>query len=662
VCKCEHHDFAPADAADAQSRPKVDCECAGFGTAGRGAALSILAGKKVDNVDISGENPELYGMEECPGMDKALLWALRALMHRAGIRRIKVLAGYSCWVDHYYRVNEVRWEHDRSTFHLGKAVDFYLEACTQADIGNFSKPPCSHCAAVHRAAIKLCGFQLGWQDKGRVSVAELGNARLGWQEPGGLTLAELKNEVRLPASPFSIHLNTVRRGDLARPAVPADFAPTHAKAVEPLYEGGLSVSFPLDLGMGCDPRTAPSEEFFRTVESKLSGGFPLGRSRTWHGGAHLFTPAGMMVRAIADGEVVACRCGSDEIAEYGSRNFLLLRHVWKEAPAPPNPRYWYSLYMHLDDGKAKADSVYRWRRQLFLRSQAYLKPSAPSPVFERTTVDTKHHLRPLDGVQNNECRGVVAGDAVALHTNANVNAVTLDDYYLAELKTWAANPAQSTLARLAHPDKEIYAFTKLENADVATLEGGLAGLAAPDTVVAVPAAHRFPVAAGEFIGQAGIEPWNPLLAADGQFVHLEVFSEHQFFTAPGWKVVETGDAVADRRAAVNALLTEKAIAEPPDKVLLSADLAGREEDLLRDKLRSVILKMPSLWKVDWRAALDAKKEQYARKPQSLADAGADFNTWCWWDTVAAADNTILPTAAKIHHYHPLAFLLALAHP
>jgi hypothetical protein len=652
VCKCEHHDFAPADAADPQKRPKVACECtAGFGVAGHGAGLSILAGKKRDGADISAENKELYCMEEYPGMDKALLWALRALMHRAGIRRIKILAGYSCWVDHYYRVNEVRWEHDRSTFHLGKAVDFYLETCAEADIGDFSKAPCAKCADVHRDAMKLCGFQLGWQDKGRVSVAEL------------------RNDVRLPASPFSIHLNTVRRGDPSDPANPAnlanpaDFVQTHAKAVEPLYKGGVGVSFPLGMAAACDVRTAPSEPFFRGVESKPSGGFPLGRSRMWHGGIHLFAPYGTMVRAIADGEVVACRCGSSDAVNYGSRNFLLLRHVWMEQPAPRNPRYWYSLYMHLDQGKAAADSNYRWRRQLFLRSKAYLKPLVPCPVFEHIADGTKHYLRPLDGRQNNECRGVVAGDAVELHANANVNAVTLDDY-LAGLKTWAANPAQSTLARLADPAKVIYAFTKLENADVATLEAGLAGLATPDTVVAVPAAHRFRVAAGESIGQVGAEPSHPLLSADGPFVHLEVFSEHQLLTAPGWTVVDGGDAgaAADRRAAVNALLTAKVIAEPPDKVLLSADLDGRQDDILRDKLRSVILKMPSLWKVDWLAALDAKKDQFARKPKSLADAGADFNTWRWWDTVAAADNTILPTAAKIFHYHPLAFLLALAYP
>ena len=221
------------------------------------------------------------------------------------------------------------------------------------------------------------------------------------------------------------------------------------------------------------------------------------------------------------------------------------------------------------------------------------------------------------------------------------------------------------LVKLKDDTLDTYAFTKLENVVVATLVPGGADLAKQDSIVAVPAAYRVKVAAGEVIGKVAKPPMEPLLKPDGAFVHLEVFSEHQLTTAAGWKVLDLGAGLAagDRRAAVAKLLAEKLTPRTTRPgAILAADLLHRGDEVSREALRSVILKMPSLWKIDWTAALDGAKTQFPRTPQQLGlIAASEFEDYCWWTAVATKDNTILPAAATIHHFHPLAFLLALAY-
>src|SRR5262249_20793506 len=48
------------------------------------------------------DNLDLYDKREYPGMDKAVIWAVRALMHRAAVADIEVVAGYKCWFDNFH--------------------------------------------------------------------------------------------------------------------------------------------------------------------------------------------------------------------------------------------------------------------------------------------------------------------------------------------------------------------------------------------------------------------------------------------------------------------------------------------------------------------------------------------------------------------------------
>src|SRR5205823_10974056 len=119
----------------------------------------------------------------------------------------------------------------------------------------------------------------------------------------------------------------------------------------------------------------------------------------------------------------------------------------------------------------------------------------------------------------------------------------------------------------------------------------------------------------------------------GTFVHVEIFSDQAFITGDGWQQIDAGAAakVPDRKAIVLALVGKKLLSKPPDDVLLDEDIRHSEQDVYRELARAVILKMPSEWALDWKAAL--------RGPDCLTfieDRGAlgdKFNDYHWWDEV-----------------------------
>lgn len=100
-----------------------------------------------------------------------------------------------------------------------------------------------------------------------------------------------------------------------------------------------------------------TDDYFRA--HPIGGTYPLGRSGTWHGGAHL--EGDEMVRSISDGEIIAYRFDNEYLSApkttndprptYYSRNFILLKHHFsysdKNNPLDQKEFIFYSLYMHL---------------------------------------------------------------------------------------------------------------------------------------------------------------------------------------------------------------------------------------------------------------------------------------------------------------------------
>jgi predicted chitinase len=101
----------------------------------------------------------------------------------------------------------------------------------------------------------------------------------------------------------------------------------------------------------------------------LSGSFPMGKNRFWHGGLHLHpTDRETPIRAIADGVVVAYRYDLADATDAFfdkvpySRSFVLLKHETElgQTSLGVSKLTFYSLYMHLrawGEVKNKADEL-----------------------------------------------------------------------------------------------------------------------------------------------------------------------------------------------------------------------------------------------------------------------------------------------------------------
>jgi len=578
-----------------------------------------------DNTDLSAEKLDLYDMQEYEGMDKAVLWALRALCHRAGLKIIRINAGYRCWIDNYHHTDDTRWQHRRSTFHFGKAIEFHtLDPACSETVRKDTVARCPQCEAIRLQAMAKCGFQLRWQEENRVSVAEVSKG------------------ARPPATPFSIHLDTVRR--LERQ--PDEFAKTDEAAEKPLYAGKLNtILFPIDLGGGHDPRVAPSEPFFLNTETGPGGWFPLGRSRLLHGGIHLYVGAGTNVRAIADGEIVGCRTGDPEVQPHGSRNFVLIKHKLL-AKGPWENQEFYSLYMHLDEEKAADDAKVRWRRELYFRSKRHVVASVTCPRLAQKTFGTDKRLLCQEGMAPGESAEVV-DNAVA--------AKTLDD----------RAPDSSDVVRLPGTDPT-YIPTKWENQELAKIAGAVAGLTAKLTAGAVVGLKEpIPVHVGELLGQVAKAPTDDSLKGGGAFLHFETFAAASLPVGPQGFVAVSGPTdpkkAADRKEAVDALVKAQALPQPTDGVLLESELGsiiGKAP--YGPLLRSTTLSAASHWAVDWDAAL-----QQATCFGFLADTdrkalATAFNTYSWWADVKSQQGAI-PAPETIYHYHPIALILQIAY-
>ena len=600
LCKCEKHDSAG--------------KCTtGFGK-GRFAGTFLL-----DGTTAASEQLDLYDKEEYDGIDKALLWAVRGLMRRAAVRRAAISAGYRCWEDNYHHADELRWRHRKLTFHFGKALEFYHDGvCTRIGAKWKDDAICDECERIRAVALAKCGFQLGWQEPNRVSVSEG------------------RKDGPPPVAPFAVHVNTVRRLDREDD----DYVKTYLDSVSPLYAGQPTLCYPLDLGDGIDPKVARSEKFFRNTESSKGGWFPMGASRMWHGGVHLYKDAGTPVYAVADGSVIACRITeAGDAKPYGSRNFILMEHEF-------NKKKYYSLYCHLNP-QPEATALdpaksTRWRAQLFMQERDHIQSIGPCPFFEASVVGTKKFLKPKPQ------QGLAPGDR-AQTMGGDVDPKSLMDF----------PPANSNLITLAMP-AGLYAFTKLENRDLAKkvpADKTVASKLASGDVVALK--NPIAVRAGEKIGEIGPLAKDPATSRLGTFVHVEIFSGEAFLSGAGWTQVNVGsvDNLADRKKMVANLLRNKLLARPPDSVLLPADLT-EEQDTYRELLRTVILRVASLWSADWKSVLTTP-DCLAAVP-NLSDLGKAFNDYSWWND-AKSGGADLPAGLSVYHYHPIAALLAMAY-
>ena len=118
----------------------------------------------------------------------------------------------------------------------------------------------------------------------------------------------------------------------------------------------MIITYPIQVQYtkGSEQRVVP-DSIFSSCEI-LSGCFPVGKNRFWHGGVHLHPSDRMApIRAIADGELVAYRYDETDATDAYfdkvpySRSFVLLKHRTElgQTSIGTASHTFYSLYMHL---------------------------------------------------------------------------------------------------------------------------------------------------------------------------------------------------------------------------------------------------------------------------------------------------------------------------
>lgn len=644
LCRCTGMDTTKTPP---EANPHPDeGKCAGFGKKRYGGKFLLDDKKLADGTELKTEKLELYDMQEYEGVDKAVLWAVRAILHRSELqsktkfKTIQVISGYRCWHDNYHHTNDVRWRHSRQTFHFGKAIEFLiLDHCTVTEWDD-NKDSCPQCDDIRKVALAKCGFQSRWQQPGRVSIAE------------GIKKAQP------PATPFSVHLDTVRvheRKNDGSLAYTDHFVKTDADAAKPLQtENLISLSFPLvlaagvndnsppldiDIKLALDPKSALSEDFFRNTETGPGGWYPVGLSRTWHGGIHLYGKPGTPIHAIADGEIVGCRAGENEEQPSGSRNFVLLKHTIKSEGKWKGKEF-YSLYMHLDGEEAKADAKVRWRKELFNRSKAHVEASIPAPIFE---------LKDFSGKKRFVAKpGVAKGETLEITTDAEEKAHNKDDQY--------PNDNDWKILKLANP-ADHYFFTKRDGTDFGEKRDAVTGV---DAGKVVGLKKPIKVYAGEVIGSIAKAATEDPIKKLASFVHLETFSESELPVDNFFKLDATDkNKVLDRKEVVAALVKAKLLPEPHDGVLKASELkAIVAAPPYHANLRSVVLKMPSAWSLEWKDALKAPKSLgFLKHPDEVGRAWDKYN---WWKEVKDDKGKLPANPKEIFHYHPVALILQIA--
>lgn len=590
-CRCTGHP-APAP-------------CAGFGN-------SLFSGKFLlgdsKTAGLSAETLLVYSMEEHDGIDKSAIWAVRALMHRARVDKVKLTAGYRCWEDNYHTTDESGWHHRRGVLHLGSSIEFqHPKVCVEK-----GKAPCPECERIRQVALAKCGYQLRWHELDRVAIGE-----------GGFDASP-------PTTPFAVHVDTAVR--LNREKV--DFVKTDADAAKPLYTGKVGLSLPMDLGEGRDPKAASTAVFHDNVEKAAAGFFPLGKGRIWHSGIHLYPKKNKSIYAMADGEVVACRVGEAEDQKpLGSRNFVLLKHTWKSKAL-------YSLYMHLDDETASVKSRTGWRKQLYFKTRDHVEAIAASPIYI--------HKGGATGTLTAQ-PGIGPGERAEAE-GAELDPKTLDP----------KAQAGSKVVKLKAP-KNAYVYTNLSGTAVATLnkaDAALADKVKKGEVIGLD--KTIALHAGDIVGAVGKAPKDASLKELGAFVHLEMFSEQSLLTDAGYVPIDASDAskVADRKAITTALINA-ALLVPPELVLMDEDVEALAKDPSRGRFRSVVLKMESAWSINWKATLKASTTLSFMKDADRDALAASFMDYQWWP--AAASGKAMPASPTLFHYHPIVILLQMAY-
>ncbi|MCS0581410.1 hypothetical protein NX784_07385 [Massilia pinisoli] len=179
----------------------------------------------------------------------------------------------------------------------------------------------------------------------------------------------------------------------------------------------MIITYPIDItySKGSQQRVIP-DAMFNSSEI-LSGSYPMGKNRFWHGGVHIHpSDRTAPIRAIADGEVVAYRYDDTDSTDVYfdkvpySRSFVLLKHEAElgQTTLGTSKLSFYSLYMHLRawgevKGKNGTQAVNFLRRTVAAHAQSETNGQSAGDKHKRPNA-VKAHVESLAPIADGACR------------------------------------------------------------------------------------------------------------------------------------------------------------------------------------------------------------------------------------------------------------------
>lgn len=166
----------------------------------------------------------------------------------------------------------------------------------------------------------------------------------------------------------------------------------------------MIITYPINIPYtkGSEQRVMPGAIFNNS--EILSGTYPMGKNRFWHGGVHVHpSDRATAIRAIADGEVIAYRYDETDSTDLYfdkmpcSRSFVLLKHETElgQTTLGTAKLTFYSLYMHLRawgevKGKSGTEAVNFLRKAVAEHAQLDANGQPVLGKHKRPVVDKAH--------------------------------------------------------------------------------------------------------------------------------------------------------------------------------------------------------------------------------------------------------------------------------
>lgn len=180
----------------------------------------------------------------------------------------------------------------------------------------------------------------------------------------------------------------------------------------------MIITYPIHIPYtkGSQQRVIPDAIFSNS--EILSGSYPMGKNRFWHGGVHIHpSDRATPIRAIADGELVAYRYdGVDSTDAYFdkvpySRSFVLLKHEAElgQSTLGTAKLTFYSLYMHLrawsEVKDKKGEQAVNFLRKTVAEHAQLDANSRPVLDKHKRPVMVKAHVESACPVSDGACHG-----------------------------------------------------------------------------------------------------------------------------------------------------------------------------------------------------------------------------------------------------------------